>query len=152
MARGVVLALLAISAASLALAPAVVPDSYSWIPHTTSESGAQGVEGAWLARIGFLMFGLAVIWLAQLARATWGPWAAALHTGFGVFITATAAFSAGSWEEGARVDRTEDLLHSTRLRAFPSRGRRLRAFAHGRDRSPLSRMIKSAERARSPGR
>ena len=112
MAADVVLALLATSAASLAVAPTVVPDSYSWLSHTTSESGAQGVEGAWLARLGFLIFGLAVIWLAQLARPTWGPWGTAFHTVFGVFMTATAAFSAGSWEQGARVDQTEDLLHS----------------------------------------
>ena len=103
---------LAVSAASLALAPTLMPDSYSWTSHTTSESGAQGVEGAWLARLGFLLLGLAVIWLAVLSRPTWRRWGTAFHLSFGVFMTATAAFSTRGWEEGASFDRTEDDLHS----------------------------------------
>ncbi len=103
---------LAISAASLALAPTLMPDSYSWTAQTTSESGAQGVEGAWLARLGFLLLGLAVIWLAVLARAAWGRWGTALQLSFGAFMLATAAFSTRPWEEGARFDRTEDDLHT----------------------------------------
>lgn len=103
---------LAISAASLALAPTLMPESYSWTSHTTSESGAQGVHGAWLARLGFLLLGFAVIWLAVLSRSTWGRWGTAFHLSFGVFMTATAAFSARAWEEGAGFDRTEDNLHS----------------------------------------
>jgi hypothetical membrane protein len=107
-----VLLVLAVSAVSLALAPALMPDSYSWTSHTTSESGAQGVDGAWLARLGFLLLGLAVIWLAVLSRPRWGRWGTALHLTFGAFMTATAAFSTRPWEEGAGFDRTEDHLHS----------------------------------------
>ncbi|HET9901772.1 MAG TPA: hypothetical protein VFR46_12025 [Actinomycetes bacterium] len=55
---------LALSAIALGAAPALMPDDYSWIGHTTSESAAQGVSGAWLARLGFLLFGLSAIWLA----------------------------------------------------------------------------------------
>jgi hypothetical protein len=48
-----------------------MPESYDWIEHTTSESAAQGVEGAWLARLGFLSFGLAVLWLSTGIKQTW---------------------------------------------------------------------------------
>jgi hypothetical protein len=74
-----VLACLAASAAALAVAPILMPTSYSWVAHTTSESAAQGVPGAWLARLGFVTFGFAVLAVAGLARHLWGrlwtcPW------------------------------------------------------------------------------
>ena len=59
-----VIALLVISAVSLGVGPLLMPATYSWIANTTSESGAQGVEDPWVARLGFLAFGLAVLWLA----------------------------------------------------------------------------------------
>ncbi len=109
--RGI-LACLAGSAAALALAPLLMPDSYSWVSHTTSESAAQGVSGAWLARLGFLMFGLAVLWLTAVSGARWGRWGKLFHGMFGVLMTAMAAFSHRPFESGITFDRTEDLLHS----------------------------------------
>jgi hypothetical protein len=100
------------SAVALLAAPALMPSSYSWVSQTTSESAAQGVDGAWLARLGFLLFGLSVLWLAQRAEPAWGWWAAAAHRAFGVLLAAAAAFSHRPWERGASFDRTEDLLHS----------------------------------------
>ena len=107
-----VLLLLAASATALAIAPALMPESYSWVSNGTSESAAQGVNGAWLARLGFLLFGLAVLSLARLARPDWGRPAALLHSAFGVLMFAVAAFATRSWESGAAFDRTEDLLHN----------------------------------------
>ena len=106
------------SALALALAPLLMPDSYSWVSHTTSESAAQGVSGAWLARLGFLMFGLAVLWLTALAGARWGRWGRLFHAMFGVLLTATAAFSHRPFEPGVMFDRTEDLLHSATATAM----------------------------------
>ena len=103
---------LAASAASLALAPALMPESYSWVSHTTSDSAAQGVDGAWLARLGFLFFGLGVLALGRISSASWGRMAAASHATFGISMIATAAFSSRSWEPGVPFDQTEDLLHS----------------------------------------
>ena len=80
----------------LALAPVLMPATYSWVSHTTSLSAAQGVEGAWMARLGFVLSGLAVLWLVGLAGGCWDRRAKALHAGFGVFMVATAAFSARS--------------------------------------------------------
>lgn len=59
-----VIALLVLSAAALAVAPAFTPAGYDFVRHTTSESAAQGLAGAWVARLGFVVFGLAVLWLA----------------------------------------------------------------------------------------
>ncbi len=100
------------SAAALALVPLALPDSYSWVEHTTSEAGGQGVEGAWLARLGFLLFGLGVLWLAYQRRERWGRLAAALHGTFAISMFAVAAFSLRSWEPTASFDATEDFLHS----------------------------------------
>lgn len=107
-----VLLLLAVSALSLLVAPLLMPESYSWLSNTTSESGAQGVKGAWLSRLGFLTFGLSVLFLAASMRYIWARWVKWLHTAFGVFMTATAVFSHRSWLAHAAFDPVEDSLHS----------------------------------------
>lgn len=103
---------LASSLVALALAPLVLDPSYSWLEHTTSESGAQGVDGAWLARTGFFLFGLSVIWIAYQARDRWGQPALALHLTFAVCMLGVGVFSLRSWFPGASFDATEDTLHS----------------------------------------
>lgn len=85
--RGIVgsaadLVLLGVSAVALAIAPVGLDESYSWVEHTTSQAGGQGVDGAWMARLGFILFGLAVIWLAHRKAGEWSQPATALHVGF----------------------------------------------------------------------
>jgi hypothetical protein len=109
---------LAASAAALAVAPVLMPDSYSWLSMTTSESAAQGVDGAWLARLGFLLFGLSVSLLAAIRHREWGPAGTGLHAGFGLFMVAAAGFSTRPWQPGAAYDRTEDTLHSVAATAM----------------------------------
>jgi len=87
----------------------VLDESYSWVEHTTSQAGGQGVEGAWMARLGFVLFGLAVICLAHCKAGTWRRPATALHVAFGAYLFAVAAFSLRSWQDGMPFDRTEDL-------------------------------------------
>ena len=103
--------LLLAAMAALALAPLLMPDSYSVGAHSVSESAAQGVDGAWLARLGFLLFGFAVISLAFAPGSTWGRWGRRAHAGFGVSMIAAAVFSHGPWD-GSAFDELEDLLHS----------------------------------------
>lgn len=110
-ARGVLL-LLALSALSLWAAPQLMPRGYSPLMHTTSESAAQGLQGAWLARLGFLAFGWAVIWLVALKGRVWARAVAWFHLCFGVLMTAAAAFSHRPWMGGAAFDPIEDALHS----------------------------------------
>lgn len=110
--RAIGVALLALSLLVLLLAPLQMPADYSWLRHTTSESAAQGVTGAWLARLGFLIFGLTVVWLSSLLKGKW-PWSVRwMHAAFGVLMTATAAFSTRSWLPDAIYDPIEDGLHS----------------------------------------
>lgn len=106
------LAALAVSVFALAVAPAVMPPSYEWLSHTTSESAAQGVPGAWVARLGFVGFGAGVVLLAGGAVAGWGKVGALLHATFGIAMVATAAFSVRPWDPALPFDRVEDLLHS----------------------------------------
>jgi hypothetical protein len=108
----VVLAGLAASALALALAPLPLAPDYSWVEHTTSEAAAQGVQGAWLARLGLLTFGLSVLLAASVLREVWGPSATTLHAAFGVLLAASAALAAQSWRTDAAYDATEDTLHS----------------------------------------
>lgn len=107
-----VIVLLIASATSLLIAPSLLPNSYSWLSHGTSESAAQGIEGAWLARLGFVTLGLAVLWLAASSRTVWARGAVWLHVGFGVFMVSAAAFSTRPWMPGASYDPVEDALHS----------------------------------------
>jgi hypothetical protein len=103
---------LVVSALALLVAPMLMPASYSWVAHTTSESAAQGVPGAWLARAGFLVFGGSVLWIAWMARGYWNRWAVGLHATFGVFMVSAGVFSARPWDEQLPFSALEDLLHS----------------------------------------
>lgn len=112
------LAGLAASALVLGAAPALMPDDYSWVADTTSESAAQGVPGAWLARLGLLLFGLSVLLATSALGRSWGVVAASAHCAFGSLLAASAAFSTRSWRVGAAFDGTEDLLHSVAASAM----------------------------------
>ena len=89
-----------------------MPDTYSWVANTTSESAAQAVRGAWVARLGFVFFGTAVVWLAALKYREWGFAGALLHGGFGVLMLSAAIFSHKPFERGVPFDAFEDMLHS----------------------------------------
>lgn len=108
---GAVIAMLAAAVVCIAMAPTLMPDSYSIVEHSVSESAAQGVEGAWLARTGLLVFGFAVLALAGRAGRRWGPAGRILHRIVGVCLIATATFAHMPWEN-VPYDEFEDLLHS----------------------------------------
>lgn len=110
--RWVVAGLLLVSFLALLLAPMQMPASYSWLHHTTSESGAQGIMGAWQARLGFLLFGLAVLGQTAVLREEWSLPVRFFLGAFGAFMTAVAAFSARSWQPDLPFDPVEDWLHS----------------------------------------
>jgi hypothetical protein len=107
-----IVALLFLSAVTLLAAPTLMPAGYGWLTHTTSESAAQALEGAWLARLGFILFGLAVIWLASFKSGVWARTAVWCHLVFGVCMVGTAAFSHQPWLDGIPFDPIEDFLHS----------------------------------------
>ena len=109
--RRLALILLAASAVGVAVAPLAMPDSYSALEHSVSESAAQGVEGAWLARTAFLLLGFGVLVLAQAVGDRWGLWGRISHRIYGVAMIAVAAYSHMPWE-AVPYDVFEDTLHS----------------------------------------
>jgi hypothetical protein len=104
--------LLIISALLIFTAPLAMPDNYSFVANVISESAAQGVEGAWIARLGFILFGLAVMWQSMALRRQWAAGAYWCHLAFAIFMISTAAFSHKPWLEHIPYDEVEDLLHS----------------------------------------
>lgn len=107
-----IVVLLAGSASFVYLAPLAMPEGYAWLSNAISESAAQGQLNAWIARFGFLLFGLAVLWLTLYRRTIWARGVYWMQLAFALFMLGTAAFSHKPWLAGAPVDSTEDLLHS----------------------------------------
>ena len=89
-----------------------MPENYSWLSNAISESAAQGIRGAWLARLGFVVYGLAVIWLTVALYGKWSVGARYCHLFFGIFMMSAAAFSIRPWDAGAVFDQREDFMHS----------------------------------------
>ena len=67
---------LIVSLLMLVVAPLLIVDSYSVIERTLSESGAQGIEGAWALRTGVLLTSFSVLAIVFTARSVWGRAAA----------------------------------------------------------------------------
>ncbi|MFM9884651.1 MAG: DUF998 domain-containing protein [Burkholderiales bacterium] len=107
-----VLLLLAASATCVLAAPLAMPDGYSWLTNAISESAAQGLQSAWIARLGFLLFGCAVLWLAAYLRSIWARGAYWMQVAFAICMIGTAAFSHKPWLANVPLDLFEDLLHS----------------------------------------
>ncbi len=108
----VMFALLVLSILALLCAPLLMPSGYSWLSNTISESAAQGVAHAWLARVGLMIYGLAVIWAAVAMREFWGAGARVCHLVFGLCMVAAAMYPIRPWDVNADYDVTEDYLHS----------------------------------------
>jgi len=109
--RNLVLILIVLSALALLCAPLLMPASYDWVTHTTSESGAQGIAGAWLARTGFVLYGAAVLLLSVMQR-SWQMPARLIHGVFGAGMIGNAVFSSRPWQADLPFSELEDLLHS----------------------------------------
>lgn len=92
----------------------LAPDSYSLVANTLSELGAQKYEYAWLARAGFIGFGVLLAWhfsgdLVHVQRF----WAQAmLLLLYGSSVALTGMFSAGPFETGVTFSEPEAFLHS----------------------------------------
>jgi Protein of unknown function (DUF998) len=104
--------LLVASGAFVLVAAAAMPEPYSWRTHSISESAAQGLLNAWIARFSFLCFGGAVLVLSILQREVWARSTYWMHLAFAVAMLSTAAFSHKPWISGVPVDEFEDFLHS----------------------------------------
>ena len=90
--RALAIGMLAVSCAALLLAPLLMPAGYSWLRNTTSESAAQGAQGAWLVRFRFLVFGSAAVLYSARMRRDWPSGAGLAHASLGALMIATSAF------------------------------------------------------------
>ena len=95
----------------LAVAPVLMPDAYSPVTMAISDTAAQGVPHAWVARLGFLLSAAAIVLLARSRASNWGPWGRALHTLYAVLVVALAVFSQKPWA-GGPFNEIENLTHS----------------------------------------
>jgi len=132
--KAVIVALLVVSAVTVVMAARAMPEGYSWRAHSISESAAQGLRSAWIARLGFLCFGFAVAALALTARGQWGRAAFGMHLAFAVCMFGTATFSHRPWFNDVPFDPFEDFLHSVTATAMGfafSLGVLARFFARG---------------------
>lgn len=107
-----VIPLLALSATLVLAGAAAMPDGYSWLRHSISESAAQAQQGAWIARLSFVCFGAAVLVLALAARTRWARLACWTQLAFALSMFGAAAFSHAPWLAGVPADEFEDFLHS----------------------------------------
>ncbi len=99
------------SAASVALAPLLLPAGYSIVAHSISESAAQATTGAWLGRAGLGLLGAAGLLLATpISRGS--RWARLGMLCFGVGLIASAVWSHAPWLPHLPSDPAEDMLHS----------------------------------------
>lgn len=112
LASRVIVLMLVASAMFILAGTLAMPEGYSWLTHSISESAAQAMPGAWIARLGFLLFGCGVLWLAITLRSVWARSAYWMHMVFALSMIGTAAFSHKPWLEGVPFDSTEDFLHS----------------------------------------
>lgn len=108
---GVITGLL-MSATAFAFSPMLMPSSYSWIAHTLSQAAAQGQDGGWLSRLGFLLAGLAILRLTLSDVVDWMPLARQAHRITGALMLAAIAFADRSWDVTAPYDRVENIIHS----------------------------------------
>lgn len=97
------------SLAATAAGPLLLTADYDVVRHTTSEAAAQGVDGAWLTRLGFVLFGTGVL-TAYPDRG--GRVGRVLHGVFGASLVLVAVFASRPWQEAAPYVASEDLLHS----------------------------------------
>jgi TRAP-type C4-dicarboxylate transport system permease small subunit len=102
-------ALVAAALALLTSAPLFIPASYDWLTNTTSESAAQGIKGAWIARLGFVVFAVGVAVIVQTVP--WPRTARIVHELFAFGLVGTAAFPTRPWFDVA-YNHTDDRLHS----------------------------------------
>lgn len=100
---------LILSLVMLALAPLVVADSYSVVEDTLSESGAQGVDGAWVLRTGALLAAVSVLAMTTMAR--WGGPARVAIRVYALGLVGLVVFPEAPWDGGSH-DVTIAYLHT----------------------------------------
>lgn len=104
--------LLLLSMLAVASAPLLMPDSYSWLANTISESAGQAIHGAWVTRSGFLLTAVAVLLMSSIASTRWGYWGRVSMRLYAFGLISGAIFAKASWKDAVPSDRVEAFLHT----------------------------------------
>lgn len=107
----VVVFLFLASGACLAVAPSLMPDSYNWVRHAISETAAQGLARAWVARLGIMLSAVAILLLAANRELGWKAHSRSIHRLYAILVVGLAAFSLKPWTAGT-FNEFEDVAHS----------------------------------------
>ena len=102
---------LVVSILFLGAAPMMVAESYSVAHNTLSESGAQGVDGAWVLRVGILLTAGSVLLLSVAAGSRWLPRVKWWIRIYATALILLAAFSEAPWD-GSPHDEMVASLHT----------------------------------------
>lgn len=89
-----------VSMVMLATAPLFISDSYSPVEHTISESGAQGVPGAWIQRTGVVLAACAVLVMTLNAGPVWSRTARRWIRVYALALVLLAVFPESPWNGG----------------------------------------------------
>jgi len=103
---------LALAAIGAIFAPLAMGNGYSWLANSISETGAQGVQNAWLGRTTLALSGVGVLLTTVLRLRSWNRIAVASMSLFGLMWCLTAVFSTRSWDETTPFNATESTIHS----------------------------------------
>lgn len=98
-------------ALAMLIGPLFSSNDFSWLRHTTSEQAAQGHDGAWIMRAGFVAYGFGVFAAALL------DWRRRIFVrlalaAFGAGLVATAIWSNAPITAAVVADMNDDRLHS----------------------------------------
>jgi len=104
-------AALIVSLLMFAIAPRFVPETYSIVENTLSESGAQGTQGAWVFRAGVLLAACSVSLMAVSTRQGWSPAARRWMRFYGLALVMLMVFPEAPPDGGA-YDETTATLHT----------------------------------------
>lgn len=123
---------LVVSAMLLAAAPLWMPRGFDWRRHTISDSAAQDLPRAWLARVGLALLGVASVRLA-IDAAPLGPATRIGLALFGLGMISSGAWSKRPWQHTASFDQRADRIHSLSAR-IAGMGYMVATLAHLSDR------------------
>ncbi len=96
---------------AMLVGPAFSPNNFNWIEHTTSQQAGQLVAGAWIMRLGFVGFGLGILFDAT-SRLRAAEWQNSLFWFFGLSMVLVAVFSHRPIDASLAYDMSDDWLHS----------------------------------------
>ncbi len=103
---------LAIAALGVLLAPVFLHDEYSILSNSISESAAQNVPTAWIARTALFASGLGVLGIVVLKSRSWSRTVSISFSVFGTLWIVSSVFSTKSWVAGSSFSELESAIHS----------------------------------------